>query len=447
MATVAVVVAVGVGACAVDVGPWWSRDAARRGRIVTIAAVDDPARPRNVAQAWAAGAAAANDLWETDSEISDWLPSPDGRRAMYRIVWHYVPKTEALVVRALTPGAPERYVVMGEPELGRLAGQVWSPDGDALAYGKQVGHVESFSGAGGTRRWEMRAVSLGPPSEADGAAAMTGAAGPYAPGAAPATADAPPALDGRAADRRLFALDGAALGANAFTLVAWSPERARAAVLEVPAAGGGVQALRIYDTKDGHLVARVAPGGDDARVAASADGTRVAWLSAAAGVGTVDVATGQWRPVRAVDEGYEPIGLVWSFDGRWLAWAERSERAAEPRGSAAPGGPAEVGPAANVAILALRPGGWRPLSTLRVGSLRVERSDGGANLPAIAPDGGAGLLTDVRADGAALLLSAPLERWRPEAVPVVDADLLRSERVVNPGIWGLGWWPDEAAGR
>jgi hypothetical protein len=214
-------------------------------------------------------------------------------------------------------------------------------------------------------------------------------------------------------------------------------------VLEAPASGGGALALRIYDTNDGRLVARVAPGGDDARVAASPDGTSVAWLSAAAGVGTVDVATGRWRAVRAVDAGDEPIGLVWSFDGRWLAWAERSE----PRRSAALARPQPDANMANVDILALRPGSWRPLATLRVGSLQVERSDGDANLPAIAPGGGAGLLTDVRADGAAVLWTVPLERWRPDAVPVVDTYPTANERVVPPGIWGLGWWPDEPAGR
>lgn len=390
------------------------------GRIVAVAAIDDVNRPHNVALAVRPLAADAGEpdfaaLWEADSEISDWLPSPDGRRTMYREVWHYVPKTEALVVRDLTTGAAPRYAVMGEPELSRLSGQVWSPDGTSIAYGVQAGDVVAFSGAGGTRRWEMRTVTLaGTPSTAASPAPTSTLS--IAPGA----------------DRRLFALDGASLGTDVYTLLAWSPAASRAALLEAPGGGGtGSSAVRVYDTTDGHLVRRVAPGGDDPLVAASPDGRWVAWLDASAGVGLIAVADGAWQRLSDVNAdptvAGTPFALAWSHDAQRLGWAVAWP---EDRHTA------DFGRSVTAFSKGVR--GWPWTVGVRQASMRVESEDGGLGMLALAPDGSAALLTGVNSLGQAVARVAPLRRGGGRTM---IEHSISSTRTLDGRPWAVGWWP------
>lgn len=390
------------------------------GRIVAVAAVDDADRPHNVALAVRPFDADAGEpdftaLWEADSEISDWLPSPDGRRTMYREVWHYVPKTEALVVRDLTAGAAPRYAVMGEPELSRLSGQVWSPDGTSIAYGVQAGDVVAFSGAGGTRRWEMRAVTL------------TGAPSPTASAAPTSTLSVAPN-----ADRRLFALDGPSLGTDVYTLLAWSPGASRAALLEAPGGGGtGSSAVRIYDTTDGRLVRRVAPGGEDPWVAASPDGRWVAWLDAAVGVGLIAVADGAWQRLSDVNAdpavAGTPFALAWSHDAKRLGWA-----VAWPED----GQSADFGRSVTAFSKGVRGRPWTV--GIRRASMRVESADGGLGMLALSPDGSAALVTGVNSLGRAVARVAPLRRGggRTRIEPTTA-----NGRMLDGRPWAVGWWP------
>jgi len=379
LAAVSALIVAATAGCAPDVAA-----PAPSGRLTLVAAVDDPARPRNAAWSLDLAAGRSEALWEADAEIADLVPRPDGGAVLYREVWHYVPKTEALVVRALVSGAAPRYVVMGEPELRRLAGQVWAPDGRAVGYGTQAEAAERDGGGGAAARWEMRLV------EPDGA-------------------------DPPSTDRRLFALDAAAVGSNALTLTAWLPARARAAVLEVPADGGPIAAVRIYDTATGRLEARQALGGGDPLVAPSPDGRRVAWLDAAVGVGIVDVATGDRRVVVPPSPDLAagvPLALSWSVDGRHLAWA-----VAPPLdGPGADGG---------LRLGAWRFGGW-PLGRRSAARAAIGEALG---LLAVAPDGRQALALGGEHD------DAPGGWW-------LSLDGRRApRRLPLPAVpWAMAWW-------
>ncbi len=277
------------------------------GRVLVIAADDDLDDPTNVAWSYEPVGGEATRLWRTEEpEVLAWRASPDGRHASYRESWHAEPRTEALVARALEPGAEADYLVLLDPEVGRLAGHAWAPSSDAIAYGRQLGGPERFDNEGeGPTGWELRAVSVGGArSEND------------------------------SNDRVLWRAEPDDAAAWAPRLLAWHPESARAIVVAAPRDGGLLTELWWVDTAAGRLAARHAPLTPAIEAAVAPGGQRVAWLDPEGGLSVWDVDTGAeiaaWPAPPGSGFATRPL---WSADGAWVAWTVYHDDGATTRGT------------------------------------------------------------------------------------------------------------------
>jgi hypothetical protein len=205
--------AAGAGSAGAPYAPAF--DGALAGRIFLIAADDAIDDPTNVGWAFDPVRGEGVRLWRTEEpEVLEWRAAPRGATAAYRESWHAEPKTEALVARRLSEGAPADYLVLLDPEIGRLAGHVWAPTGDALAYGRQLGSPAAFDGGERLAGWELHALSVG---------------------------GARMASDSN--DRLLWRAEPEDLAGWSPRLLAWRPESARALLAATPIDGAFVQEL------------------------------------------------------------------------------------------------------------------------------------------------------------------------------------------------------------
>ncbi len=278
-----------------------------QGRIIALAAGEDGAG--NVAHAIDPVSGHATELWQIErgTTVSEWRVSPDGRRVAYRRTKDDGSAREALVVRDLATGATPVTLAVMDISDARLAGFVWSPDGKALAFGREVGAASSREPAAASARgWELHVVA------ADVTAGGVGGGD---------AAEANPA-----ADRILCEMQGSDLGSQLPILVGWRPTARRAAVLELARDAGFGNTVRVIDTVTGEEVASLVVNVIVRGVIASPDGRLLALLEAEAEprrVRLLDQASGVVVDVAPIPAGWVPGTPVWSPEGRWLAWTER----------------------------------------------------------------------------------------------------------------------------
>lgn len=237
--------------------------------------------------------------------ISDWTPAPAGNRIAFRTILRLgstVEALESITVQDLAPDSVPVDVTATDTRQARLAGFVWSPAGDAVAYGLTVGRGIDPADVR-PERWELRVVGV-PPL---GAPAAPGAPTPAAP-----IGDVLAEIPIDPAER----VD--------LTLLAYDPANGRAAVAEIARDSGLTGALRLVDTATG-AVTRLPTGAGRDLAAPSPDGRRLALATAGEGgwrVESLDLATGGRVTLANLPAGAVAAQPVWSPDGRWLAWPE-----------------------------------------------------------------------------------------------------------------------------
>jgi hypothetical protein len=284
--------AAGAGSAGVPYAPAF--DGALVGRIFLIAADDAIDDPTNVGWSFDPVRGEGRRLWRTEEpEVLEWRAAPRGATAAYRESWHAEPKTEALVARLLSADAPADYLVLLDPEIGRLAGHVWAPTGDALAYGRQLGSPAAFDGGEALAGWELHALSVG---------------------------GARMASDSN--DRLLWRAEAEDLAGWSPRLLAWRPESATALLAATPIDGAFVQELWSVTTGTGTLT-RSAPDPPAMEVVPAPNGEAVAWLDVGGNMRVLDSTdgadAGRWELIASGQQGFATRPL-WSPDGRWLAW-------------------------------------------------------------------------------------------------------------------------------
>lgn len=328
-------------------------------------------------------------LWDTGPEVTDWSVAPGGARAAYRAS-EREPVREALVLRELRPEAPPRELaaVAVDTESVRLAGYAWSTDGDAIAYGRQIGAPQRVAD-GEPYAWELHIAGATP----EDAAART------------------------SNDRLVWRAEGEALGPVALSVAGWAPERGLAVLRETAGDGGPDLALRVIDTGIGQEVARWEPPVPGARPMVAPGALRAAWLGPDGRIDLLDVESGEVTPWIEGRAGLRVFGALWSPDGERLAWSESEGEALEETAAVrvARALPAE----ADGARFAREGDSLRPL--------------------AFAPEGERLLLVAAPAgevEGRVLLLADP-SGGRLDELP----------QRLPTGHWGAAWLADRAAAR
>ena len=269
-------------------------EGALAGRIVVIAADDAIDDPTNVAWAFDPERGEGRRLWRTEEpEVLEWRAAPVGAAAAYRESWHAEPKTEALAARGLAEEAEADYLVLLDAEIARLAGHVWAPGGDALAYGRQLGAPAAFAGGEALSGWELRALSVG-------GSRMTSDSN----------------------DRVLWRVPEETLAGWSPRLLAWDPAAGRALLSATPIDGAFAQELWSVPLGGGGLE-RIVPETPAREVRSAPAGEAVAWLDVDGVLRLLDAADGAeraaWPALGSVADGFA-TRVLWSTDGRWLAW-------------------------------------------------------------------------------------------------------------------------------
>lgn len=275
------------------------------GRWIAVSVV--PGVTHNDVAALDLGAGTMAPLWSTreGGNISDWTPAPAGDRIAFRTILRLgstVEALESITVQDLAPGSVPVDVTATDTRQARLAGFVWAPAGDAIAYGLTVGRGIDPADVR-PERWELRVVGVPP----RGAPAALGAPTPAAP-----IGDVLAEIPIDPAERVDLAL------------LAYDPASGRAAVAETARDSGLTGALRLVDTATG-AVERLPTGAGRDLAAPSPDGRRLALATAGEDgwrVESVDLATGGRVTLANLPAGAVAAQPVWSPDGRWLAWPE-----------------------------------------------------------------------------------------------------------------------------
>ncbi|MFN2115573.1 MAG: WD40 repeat domain-containing protein [Anaerolineae bacterium] len=269
------------------------------GRLVWLEVADN--QVENAAKAMDLATGNTESLWTTGhrTNVSDVALSPDGRWIAYRVVEHDAVPPEAIVARRLEPGAEPQIIAETETDVARLTGFAWSPDGTAIAYGRQQGHLR-VGGEGEARpfeRWEVHIVPAGDAVDSGSSVAP--------------------------AESLAWAVDGSELGPVALDVVGWSPAANVVAASLTSADGGASQEVLLIDTKSGEIRDRVPSGALQFDLAGSPDGLHLALPDAdvvADRVRILSLATGELLdvPGRLGSAAGAPL---WSPDGRFLAWS------------------------------------------------------------------------------------------------------------------------------
>jgi hypothetical protein len=269
------------------------------GQLIAIAASQSGVSNR--ASSFALSDGRRETLWATaeGGNVSDWLPAPDRKRVAYRMIQRAPGEpavaTESLLVQALEADAPPIELAQADTALARLAGFAWSPEGDSLAYGRQVG---GLAGAEQSRdaaapSWELRTVL----AESPKASSLN--------------------------DRVVWRLEGAAVGPNNLSLAAWDPASKRAALVELAGDSGLPGSIRIVDLDSGDEAASFPLGGTSLHALPSGDGTLLA-LSTNTATGhelrVIELANAKIREIETAEQRSSIKGPIWSPDGGLLAW-------------------------------------------------------------------------------------------------------------------------------
>lgn len=419
------------------------------GRLVMAAMAPEGAS--NIVWALDLASGRTTELWATGEgeNVSDWTPSPDGRRVAYRsIVRRGSPLVgaEGIVVRALEPGAEPLELVSVDTEIGRLAGFAWAPDGSAVVYARQLGGLPSARDGGGAGEavWEIFELPLRPDGGAGEERRVARVFGPDLQAGA-----------GQAATLRLLSRDPEGRVALA-ELAQDRPELLGIRVLD-PAGGPPLRhplTLPLGDlvpSPDGRRLAFAAnPRGDSSGAGTPAPGSGGEGAPAVE-IGVLDVVSGE-----VVD-----LVAAWQSGARAAAPAAASGPGSGPPGAAERiGRPLWWGPEALV-WAGLDPAsgdsGGTARSTSRLWSAHLGSGPAGAETFALAGLDGGFEPRGFAPDGSALVLALPLgsdpaapgDRLRlldttgdgeaagsGRALAPVIADLF-----APPGTWALSWAP------
>lgn len=254
-------------------------------------------------------------LWVTEEggNVSDWSPSPDRRRVAYRMIQRAPGEptvaTESILVQSLEANAEAIELAQTDTALARLAGFAWSPKGDSLAYGRQIGGLAGAGPESSTAipSWELRTVL----AEAPNASSIN--------------------------DRVVWRLEGAAVGPNNLSLAAWDPASERAALVELAGDSGMPGGVRIIDLDRGEEVARIPSSGSALHSLPSPDGRLLALSTNTASgheMQLIELASAETWALASAPGRSSIQDPIWSPDDRWLSWDLRGRSEAPESGAA-----------------------------------------------------------------------------------------------------------------
>ncbi len=353
------------------------------------------------------------ELWSLGeiTTVSEWLPRSDGQWVVYRLSSASHSAWDQLAVRAIEPVA-EPTTIAYSPKMwqAHLAGVAWSGDGTEVAFGWQEGPpAHGTHGLGREARWELRSARLELPSLAAGR---------------PAAEDEAIVLWRSTEDPRRVPL----------SLAAWHRAARRAVVLELAPQGGPAESLRWLELDHGRVARRWPIRALPSELRASPDGT---WLAAPdltiPELKLVNVAFGSMSAIRPLVGGAQVVSLVWSVDGRWLAWAEVPQRL--KLGVPTLDRAASRRPEDGDELTLIRAMAVDPLAGPRPGVPElVVRVPGSDSRPlAFSPDGSALLVGERR--------GAELEPTRLILYGLGDGAARRLNWTLPKGTWRVNWLP------